>query len=214
MTIFTIGHSTRTTAELIDLLREAGVDLLVDVRSVPRSRTNPQFNTDTLPQALAAAGIGYRHIRALGGLRHDPKGAPQSPNTLWRNDAFRNYADYAMTEPFRAGLAELRALADEHRCAIMCAEAVWWRCHRRLVADYLLAEGIPVGHIMGRAGAADAGRAAAAGRQDRLCRRDDRHPPLAKSAMPPAALSPASGGGCASRRPESGNRGSRACRRS
>jgi uncharacterized protein (DUF488 family) len=149
MTIFTIGHSTRSVAELIELLRHARADLLVDVRSVPRSRTNPQFNADTLPQELAGAGIGYRHIRALGGLRHHPKGAPDSPNTLWRSAAFRNYADYAMTEPFRAGLAELRALAGEHRCAIMCAEAVWWRCHRRLVADYLLAEGIPVGHIMG-----------------------------------------------------------------
>jgi uncharacterized protein (DUF488 family) len=148
-TIFTIGHSTRSVAELIALLREAGVDLLVDVRSVPRSRTNPQFNTDALPQALAEAGIGYRHIRALGGLRHHPKGAPQSPNVLWRNAAFRNYADYAMTEPFRRGLAELRGLAREHTCAIMCAEAVWWRCHRRLVADYLLSEGVPVGHIMG-----------------------------------------------------------------
>jgi uncharacterized protein (DUF488 family) len=148
-TMFTIGHSTRSVGELIALLRQARVKMLVDVRSVPRSRTNPQFNTDTLPQALAHAGVGYRHIRALGGLRHHPKGAPASPNTLWRNGAFRNYADYAMTGPFRAGLAELRALATENRCAIMCAEAVWWRCHRRLVADYLVAEGVPVGHIMG-----------------------------------------------------------------
>jgi uncharacterized protein (DUF488 family) len=148
-TIFTIGHSTRSVAELIALLREAGVDLLVDVRSVPRSRTNPQFNTDTLPQALAAAGIGYRHIRALGGLRHHPKGAPASPNTLWRTGAFRNYADYAMTEPFRAGLAELRALAEKHTCAIMCAEAVWWRCHRRIITDYLIAAGESVFHILG-----------------------------------------------------------------
>ena len=148
-TIYTIGHSTRSVAELVALLCEAGVDLLVDVRSVPRSRTNPQFNTDTLPKELAADGIGYRHLRALGGLRHHPKGAPQSPNTLWRNDAFRNYADYAMTGPFREGLAELRALAQEHTCAIMCAEAVWWRCHRRLVADYLLTEGVPIAHIMG-----------------------------------------------------------------
>jgi uncharacterized protein (DUF488 family) len=148
-TIYTIGHSTRSVAELAALLREAEVDLLVDVRSVPHSRANPQFNTDTLPQELAADGIGYRHLRALGGLRHHPKGAPQSPNTLWRNGAFRNYADYAMTEPFREGL-ELRALAGEHTCAIMCAEAVWWRCHRRLVADYLLTEGVPVAHIMSR----------------------------------------------------------------
>jgi uncharacterized protein (DUF488 family) len=148
-TIYTIGHSTRSVGELVALLREARVNLLVDVRSVPRSRTNPQFNTDTLPQVLAEAGIGYRHICALGGLRHHPKGAPASPNTLWRNNAFRNYADYAMTGPFREGLAELRALAGEHTCAIMCAEAVWWRCHRRLVADYLLTEGVPVAHIMG-----------------------------------------------------------------
>ena len=147
--IYTIGHSTRTLGELVVLLREAGVERLVDVRSVPRSRTNPQFNTDTLPQTLAQSSIGYHHVRALGGLRHHPKGAPASQNTLWRTDAFRNYADYAMTEPFRAGLAELQSLAQEHRCAIMCAEAVWWRCHRRLVADYLLAEGVPVGHIMG-----------------------------------------------------------------
>ena len=148
-TIYTIGHSTRSVPELVGLLREAGVDLLVDVRSVPRSRTNPQFNTDTLPQDLTEAGIGYRHIRALGGLRHKPKDAPSSPNTLWRSDPFRNYADYAMTEPFREGLAELRSLAEYHVCAIMCAEAVWWRCHRRIVADYLLAEGADVRHIMG-----------------------------------------------------------------
>jgi uncharacterized protein (DUF488 family) len=89
-TIYTIGHSTRSVPELVGLLRDAGVDLLVDVRSVPRSRTNPQFNTDTLPQDLADAGIGYRHIRALGGLRHKPKDAPPSPNTLWRSDPFRN----------------------------------------------------------------------------------------------------------------------------
>ena len=146
--IYTIGHSTRTAPELIALLRQAGVDLLVDVRSVPRSRTNPQFNTETLPQPLAEAGIGYRHIRALGGLRHKPKDAPPSPNTLWRSDPFRNYADYAMTEPFRDGLVELRGLANDHVCAIMCAEAVWWRCHRRIVADYLLAEGVDVRHIM------------------------------------------------------------------
>ena len=149
MTIYTIGHSTRSTAELIALLRQAGVELLVDVRSVPRSRTNPQFNADTLPQALAAAGIGYRHIAALGGLRHKPKDAPPSPNVLWRSDPFRNYADYAMTEPFRDGLAELRGLAGDQVCAIMCAEAVWWRCHRRIVADYLLAAGDAVEHIMG-----------------------------------------------------------------
>ena len=147
--IYTIGHSTRTTDELIALLRENGVDLLVDVRTVPRSRFNPQFDTDALPEPLADAGIGYRHIAALGGLRHRPKDAPPTRNTLWRNDAFRNYSDYATSDTFRVGLAELHDLAREHRCAIMCAEAVWWRCHRRIVADYLLAGDAPVAHIMG-----------------------------------------------------------------
>src|SRR5437016_1684929 len=107
-TIFTIGHATRSVGELIELLQAAGVDRLVDIRSVPRSRTNPQFNADALPAPLAAAGIGYVHLRALGGLRHHPKGAPPSPNALWQSDAFRNYADYAMTPAFHAGLATLR----------------------------------------------------------------------------------------------------------
>jgi uncharacterized protein (DUF488 family) len=146
--IFTIGHSTRPVGELIALLREAAVELLVDVRSVPRSRANPQFNTDALPVPLAVAGINYRHLASLGGLRHHPKGAPASPNTLWRNDAFRNYSDYAATPAFRAGLDALCDLADRQRCAIMCAEAVWWRCHRRIVSDYLLTRGRPVLHIM------------------------------------------------------------------
>ena len=149
-TIFTIGHSTRTIAEFLALLRQAAVDLLVDVRSIPRSRTNPQFNADALPEALVDAGISYRHLPALGGLRHRKKGAMPSPNTFWRVAAFRNYADYAATEAFRKGLDELRALARDNCCAIMCAEAVWWRCHRRIIADYLLAEGVPVAHIMGR----------------------------------------------------------------
>jgi uncharacterized protein (DUF488 family) len=131
------------------LLRDNAVERLVDVRAVPRSRTNPQFNTEALPASLAVAGIGYTHLKALGGLRHRPKGAPPSANTLWRNDAFRNYADYAMTPAFRAGLDELCELAQSQRCAIMCAEAVWWRCHRRIVADYLLARGVEVRHIMG-----------------------------------------------------------------
>jgi uncharacterized protein (DUF488 family) len=148
-TIFTIGHSTRTIAEFVALLRRVAVDLLVDVRSIPRSRTNPQFNADALPEALLDAGIAYRHLAALGGLRHRPKGAMPSPNTLWRVAAFRNYADYAATDAFRTGLDELRALARDNCCAIMCAEAVWWRCHRRIIADYLLAEGAPVAHIMG-----------------------------------------------------------------
>ena len=146
--IYTIGHSTRPAQELISLLREVGVDLLVDVRTVPRSRFNPQFNTDVLPDTLDAAGIAYRHMPALGGLRHRPKGAPPSPNGLWRNEAFQAYADYALTAPFRGALDELCEVAHNQTCAIMCAEAVWWRCHRRIVADYLLASGEDVRHIM------------------------------------------------------------------
>lgn len=148
-TIYTIGHSTRTIAEFIALLQQVDVNMLVDVRSFPRSRAMPQFNIDTLPDALAVAGIGYQHLRALGGRKHRPKGAPPSKHTYWRVAAFRNYADYAETDAFRAGLDELLSLTDTHRCAIMCAEAVWWRCHRRIITDYLLAGGFPVEHIMG-----------------------------------------------------------------
>ena len=124
------------------------MNLLADVRSIPRSRAVPQFNADVLPASLSAAGIGYRHLAALGGRRHHPKGAPPSMNTLWRVAAFRNYADYAQTAAFDEGLAELLTLAETHRCAIMCAEAVWWRCHRRIVADYLIARDVSVHHIM------------------------------------------------------------------
>jgi len=148
-TVFTIGHSTRTAMEFIALLQGVAVDLLVDVRSIPRSRANPQFNADVLAQSLADAGIGYRHLAALGGLRRRGKAAEPSPNTLWRVASFRNYADYAATTAFRAGLDELLALARDHRCAIMCAEAVWWRCHRRIIADYLLQQGVAVRHVMG-----------------------------------------------------------------
>ena len=148
-TIFTIGHSTRTVGELIGLLKEAGVERLVDVRSLPRSRANPQFNADALPAPLAAAGIGYTHLGALGGLRHHPKGAPPSPNTLWRSAAFRNFADYAMTEPFRAGLDQLcalaqrRALRDHVRRGGVVALSP--PHHRRLPAGARR----PVAHIMG-----------------------------------------------------------------
>jgi uncharacterized protein (DUF488 family) len=147
--VFTIGHSTRTLPEFVSLLRQPDVTLLVDVRSIPRSRAAPQFNGDTLPDSLAAEGVGYRHLNALGGRRHHRKGAPPSHNVYWRVAAFRNYADYAETREFRSGLDELNGLARDHRCAIMCAEAVWWRCHRRIIADYLLAGGTRVEHIMG-----------------------------------------------------------------
>ncbi len=129
------------------MLRGAGVTRLADVRGIPRSRTNPQFNGDTLPTALLAAGIDYRHLVALGGRRGPRKDGP-SRNTLWRHQAFRNFADYAETEPFRTGLEELERLARERPTAIMCAEAVWWRCHRRLIADYLLTRGWNVIHLV------------------------------------------------------------------
>jgi uncharacterized protein (DUF488 family) len=148
-TWFTIGHSTRTVGELVALLREAGADTVVDVRTVPRSRTNPQFNLDALPDALGRIGIGYRHVAKLGGLRGRRKGGEPSPNGYWENASFRNFADYAMSAEFRSGLAELRALAVGHTCVLMCAEAVWWRCHRRIIADYLIAAGDVVVHIMG-----------------------------------------------------------------
>jgi uncharacterized protein (DUF488 family) len=150
LTIWTIGHSRRSVAELADLLRQVPIDLLVDVRLLPRSRTNPQFNADALPAPLAEWGIGYRHLPALGGLRGARKDGVPSPNNLWRSDAFRNYADYAAASPaFRQGLDELTAVARNNRTAIMCAEAVWWRCHRRIVTDYLLVSGVAVAHILG-----------------------------------------------------------------
>jgi uncharacterized protein (DUF488 family) len=150
LTIWTIGHSTRPIEEFSRLLGRIAIDLLVDIRSIPRSRTNPQFNREALPSALAATGVGYRHLPELGGLRGPRKDGVASPNTLWRSGAFRNYADYAAANPaFRLGLSELQALArDRRHIAIMCAEAVWWRCHRRIVSDYLLVAGFVVGHIL------------------------------------------------------------------
>jgi uncharacterized protein (DUF488 family) len=148
-TFFTIGHSTHPLPGFVDLLREFGIGRLVDVRSIPRSRRNPQFNAETFPQALAAAGIDYDRIAALGGLRGHRRSDPPSPNGYWDNASFRNYADYAQTEAFREGLDELRALGRDRPCAIMCAEALWWRCHRRIIADYLMAAGEHVTHILG-----------------------------------------------------------------
>jgi uncharacterized protein (DUF488 family) len=146
--VYTIGHSTRTIPEFGELLVESGVELVADVRAIPRSRTNPQFNLDVLPISLEELGIGYQHFPELGGRRHHPRGAPPSPNTFWHNESFRNYADYAATAAFEAGFTRLRGLADGRCCAIMCSEAVWWRCHRRIISDYLIAQGIPVRHIM------------------------------------------------------------------
>ncbi len=146
----TIGHSTRSIDEFVELLRESHVRLVVDVRTVPRSRTNPQYNRDTLPETLAQFQIGYEHIAALGGLRGHKRDVPSEVNGFWQNVSFHNYADYAMSESFREGLARLRAIGHETPCAIMCAEAVWWRCHRRIITDYLLAAAERVFHILGR----------------------------------------------------------------
>jgi uncharacterized protein (DUF488 family) len=145
--VFTIGHSTRTIAAFLALLREAEIDCLVDVRRFPGSRRHPQFNAEALAQSLVEAGILYRHLPSLGGRRGGARDK-ESPHTLWREESFRNYADYAETTEFRAGFEALLALAAEHRVAIMCAEAVWWRCHRRIIADYLIAGGVTVMHIL------------------------------------------------------------------
>lgn len=146
--IHTIGHSVHTAENFVGLLAGAGVTLLVDIRSVPRSRRNPQFNADALPASLAEAGIDYRHLKALGGLRGRRKSDSPSPNTYWTVSGFRNYADYALTPSFHEGLADLMALAERDHAAIMCAEALWWQCHRRIVTDYLLAAGVEVVHIL------------------------------------------------------------------
>jgi uncharacterized protein (DUF488 family) len=147
---FTIGHSTRPIDEFVSLLAESAVRLVVDVRTVPRSRTNPQYNKDTLPATLAAADVAYVHLAALGGLRGHDASIPAGVNGFWDNASFHNYADYALGTMFAAGLQALRDAGHAQRCAIMCSEAVWWRCHRRIVSDYLLARDEKVFHIMGR----------------------------------------------------------------
>jgi uncharacterized protein (DUF488 family) len=146
---FTIGHSTRTLEAFAALLRQADIALVADIRTVPRSRTNPQFNTDTLPGALADFDISYEHMAALGGLRGKTRTMPPQTNGFWTNESFHNYADYALSEKFQAGLAHLIDAGHARRCAMMCSEAVWWRCHRRIVADHLIARGESVFHIMG-----------------------------------------------------------------
>lgn len=144
MEIWTAGHSTHSLPELVALLRGAGVEALADVRTVPRSRRHPHFAREALARELPARGLRYRHIKRLGGWR---RAQPGSPNGGWDNDAFQGYADYALTAEFRAGLDELTELAREARTAVMCAEGLWWRCHRRLIADQLLVRGWRVVHI-------------------------------------------------------------------
>jgi uncharacterized protein (DUF488 family) len=143
--VLTIGHSTRTLEEFIELLQAHAVSRVVDVRTVPRSRHNPQFNKTTLPRSLKKAGLGYIHLPGLGGLRHAQR---ESINLGWRNTSFRGYADYMQTAEFEQSLQELIRLANQDRIALMCAEAVPWRCHRSLIADALLVRGIRTEDIM------------------------------------------------------------------
>jgi uncharacterized protein (DUF488 family) len=143
--VLTIGHSTRAIEEFIDLLQAHAVSRVVDVRTVPRSRHNPQFNKDSLPDSLEEGGLGYVHMPGLGGLRHAKR---DSLNVGWRNASFRGYADYMQTPEFEQNLEELIQLANQERIAIMCAEAVPWRCHRSLIADALLVHGIRTEDIM------------------------------------------------------------------
>jgi uncharacterized protein (DUF488 family) len=145
--ILTIGHSTRPLDEFLGLLDAHGVECVVDVRTIPRSRRNPQFNSDALEDSLRKAHIGYVHKKPLGGLRHPKK---DSINTGWRNDGFRGYADYMQTGEFDAALVELIEFTRTKRCAIMCAEAVPWRCHRSLISDALVVRKVGVEHIMSR----------------------------------------------------------------
>ena len=146
MILYTLGHSTRSAGELIALLEENGVSRLLDVRTVPRSRHNPQYNTEVLSGTLAAAGIAYTHLPALGGLRKPHK---DSVNMGWRNDSFRGYADYMQSGEFHQALEGLLAAADTETTVVMCAEAVPWRCHRSLIADALSVRGVEVRHILG-----------------------------------------------------------------
>jgi uncharacterized protein (DUF488 family) len=143
--VFTVGHSTRSVDEFVELLRGHGVGQVADVRTIARSRHNPQFNEDALERSLSREEIGYIHMKALGGFRHALK---DSPNDGWRNASFRGFADYMATAEFREGLEELKTIAELRHTAIMCAEAVPWRCHRSLIADALLSRGWPVRDIL------------------------------------------------------------------
>src|SRR5215207_8626121 len=177
-TIYTVGHSTRTVEEFIGLLKCFGIGLVADIRTLPKSRHNPQFHIDRFPGSLASAGIDYRHLPGLGGLRRPAK---ESINTGWRNASFRGYADYMSTPPFQDAVAELIAVAAQHITVIMCAEAVFWRCHRALVADALLVRGVDVQHIIGAGKLTPATMTASRSPTEHrspIPRCDRRHPPV------------------------------------
>ncbi|MDQ2699991.1 MAG: DUF488 domain-containing protein [Actinomycetota bacterium] len=167
---FTVGHSNRTADEFVSLLTGAEVEVVVDVRRLPGSRRYPHFNEDRLSESLRQAGVDYRRIIALGGRRPKSGDLPPDVNAFWENQSFHNYADHALTTEFRGGLKELRDLGRERPAAIMCSEAVWWRCHRRIIADHLLAGGEDVRHIMapGRIDTAELTRGAVVGSDGRV----------------------------------------------
>ena len=145
-TIWTLGHSTRTIEEFLELLRIYGISHLIDVRRFPGSRKYPQYNKESLDSVLTEKGFWYTHMEALGGRR---KAEPDSKNEIWRHPSFRGYADYMESSKFKEAFKELERLASQKNCAIMCSEAVWWRCHRSMVSDQLKANGWEVIHIMG-----------------------------------------------------------------
>jgi uncharacterized protein (DUF488 family) len=148
VTVFhTIGHSNHSMEALLALLRQSGIELVADVRSVPKSRYNPQFNSDALEAALRGAGLAYRHMPGLGGLRAARKDGSPSPNSSWKDETYRNFADYAATGEFREALEALREAGRVRKCAILCAEADWRQCHRQILCDHLLAAGETVIHI-------------------------------------------------------------------
>ena len=143
--LWTVGHSSRSLDELLEILRSAGIEVVADVRRFPGSRKFPRFGSDALAASLREAGIGYEHFPELGGRR---RSSPDSPNTAWRNESFRAYADYMATSGFAKGIDRLLELAQRQRVAVMCSEAVWWRCHRGLIADHLKVRGHEVVHLL------------------------------------------------------------------
>lgn len=145
---YTVGHSTRSITEFVEILQAAGIGSVADVRRLPGSRAHPQFNNDALSRSLAEFQIAYEHVVPLGGRRAKVAGVPPELNAGWRNRSFHNYADYARTPEFSDGLDRLVELGRTRPCAMMCSEAVWWRCHRRIIADHLLARGEEVIHLM------------------------------------------------------------------
>ncbi|WP_029088778.1 DUF488 family protein [Brevibacterium album] len=164
-TLFTVGHSSRSLEEFLGLLRESRIELIVDVRKLPGSARHPQFDRDGLAASLDAEGIGYRRAAGLAGRRPVSRDVPFDVNAWWENRSFHNYADHALSEDFAQALAELRGRGGASRAAVMCSEAVWWRCHRRIIADHLLAAGDEVRHILGsgRVDAAELSRGARVG---------------------------------------------------